>query len=351
MPESQIPHRLAVRTVVGALGLVQLVDGLYALLAPHSFYSDFPLGRGWVAALPAYNEHLVRDVGGLFLATAVVLLAAAWFLERRLVIVACASYLLFSLPHAIYHYFNLGPYDTGDAIANGVTLAATVLLPIWVLFELRRRPPAAPPAGATPGSGGGNARIAGVPESTRDPLTRLAYRVSRRRYGEVVDPMRVFAHHPTVLAGYSALELASERSRLVDARLKHLAEIRTAMISGCEWCLDFGSAISPEAGVDEADLRELPTYASSDRFTPLEKLVLDYATGMSRSPVEVSDGLFERLCEHLDEAQLVELTSIIALENYRSRFNWAFGIEGQGFSEGAFCVPPESRPAPEAVSA
>jgi len=51
---------------------------------------------------------------------------------------------------------------------------------------------------------------------------------------------------------------------------------------------------------------------------------------MSRSPVELSDGLFGQLCEHLDEAQLVELTSLIALENYRSRFNWAFGTRARG---------------------
>jgi 4-carboxymuconolactone decarboxylase len=130
---------------------------------------------------------------------------------------------------------------------------------------------------------------------------------------------------------------------LVDERLKHLAQVRAAMICGCEWCLDFGSSISEEAGVGEDDLRELPTYRSSERFTELEKAVLDYATGMSRSPVEVPDELFERLRAELDEPQLVELTNIIALENYRSRFNWAFGIEGQGFSEGAYCVRPEAR--------
>ncbi len=63
---------------------------------------------------------------------------------------------------------------------------------------------------------------------------------------------------------------------------------------------------------------------------------------MSRSPVAVSDVLFDRLREHFDEAQLVELTSIIALENYRARVNWALGIEAQGFSEGAFCPPREA---------
>jgi uncharacterized protein YjeT (DUF2065 family) len=132
-------HTTAIRVVLAALGLVQAFNGLYALLAPRSFYDDFPLGRGWVEALPAYNEHLVRDVGGLFLATGVVLLAAARTMERRLVIVAAASFLCFSVPHTIYHLLNLGPYATGDAIANVLALGATVVLPLWVLFELRSR--------------------------------------------------------------------------------------------------------------------------------------------------------------------------------------------------------------------
>jgi hypothetical protein len=62
---------------------------------------------------------------------------------------------------------------------------------------------------------------------------------------------------------------------------------------------------------------------------------------MSQTPVDVSDELFARLREHLDEAQLVELTSGIAVENYRARFNWAFGLAGQGLSEGAYCLRPE----------
>jgi hypothetical protein len=129
-----VRHRTAIAVVLAALGLVQLVDGLYALIAPSSFYGDFPFGRGWVEALPAYSEHLVRDVGSLFIATAVLLLAASWILERRLVIVACISYLAFAVPHTIYHYANLGVYDTGDAIANFVALGASVVLPLWVLY-------------------------------------------------------------------------------------------------------------------------------------------------------------------------------------------------------------------------
>lgn len=130
--------RPAARLVLGLLAAVQVTDGLYALFAPRSFYEDFPVGRGWVEALPAYSEHLVRDVGSLFLATAVVLIAAAVYLERRLVIVALSSFLVFSIPHLIYHVLNLEGFSTGDAIGETVTLALTVIAPAALLVVMLR---------------------------------------------------------------------------------------------------------------------------------------------------------------------------------------------------------------------
>ena len=93
--------------------------------------------------------------------------------------------------------------------------------------------------------------------------------------------------------------------------------------------------------MSEAQLRELPRYQASAAFAPLEKLVLDYAVAMTNTPVEVPDALFARLREHFADAELVELTAAIAWENYRARFDHAFGIEAQGFTEGAYCVLPE----------
>ncbi len=93
--------------------------------------------------------------------------------------------------------------------------------------------------------------------------------------------------------------------------------------------------------MSEAQLHDLPRYQASAAFAPLEKLVLDYAVAMTNTPVEVPDALFARLREHFAEAELVELTAAIAWENYRARFDHAFGIEAQGFSEGAYCPLPE----------
>lgn len=84
----------------------------------------------------------------------------------------------------------------------------------------------------------------------------------------------------------------------------------------------------------------LPDFESSAEFTPLEKLVLRCAVAMTGTPVEVSDALFAELQQHFNKAQLVELTSAIAWENYRARFDHAFACESEGFSEGAFCPLP-----------
>ena len=335
MTPRPVPHPTVFRLGLVALGLIQATDGLYALISPRGFYEDFPAGRGWVEAIPGYNPHLLTDVGALFLATGVLMLLAAVWLHRPLVLAALISWLLFAVPHTVYHLFNLEPYGTGDAVANAVTLSLTVLVPV-VLLAMLLRPPRAATGGA---AASGEARIPLV-DRPRGLIARSSFWYSRRETGAVMDPVRAFAHHPTLLAGYGALETAAERSTRLDARTKELAQMRAAMLTGCEWCLDFGSSIAHEAGVTEDDLRALPEYASNGHFSDVEKLALDYATAMTRTPVEVPDDLVARLREHLDDAQLVELTTLVALENLRARFNWALGLESQGFSDGAYCVRP-----------
>ncbi len=90
----------------------------------------------------------------------------------------------------------------------------------------------------------------------------------------------------------------------------------------------------------EEQIVALPDYASSNAFTPLQQLVLDYATAMTGTPVDVPDELVAALRERFDDAQLVELTYAIGWENWRARVDHAFGIESAGFSEGAACTLP-----------
>ncbi|MEA2436168.1 MAG: hypothetical protein QOF65_724, partial [Thermoleophilaceae bacterium] len=179
-----------------------------------------------------------------------------------------------------------------------------------------------------------------APPRRLGPFARLAAWMSRRDYGRVPEPVLVTAHHPGILRGHGIFEWETGRAHTVDQKLKDLAEIKAAALVGCEWCLDIGSAIGAKSGVTAEQLADLPRYRESDRFDETEKLVLDYATAITATPSVVEDELFEALRARFDERQLVELTAAIGIENYRARFNWAFGIEPQGFVKGGACALP-----------
>ncbi len=95
-------------------------------------------------------------------------------------------------------------------------------------------------------------------------------------------------------------------------------------------------------GITEKQLAALADFESSDAFGPEELAALRFADGLTSTPVEVSDAVYAGLREHFDEAQIVELTSALAWENYRARFDHALGIEAEGFSEGAYCPLPSA---------
>src|SRR5258707_10770100 len=96
--------------------------------------------------------------------------------------------------------------------------------------------------------------------------------------------------------------------------------------------MDIGSAVCRTSGVSAEKIAALPNYRSSDLFSETERLVFEYADGMTQTPVEVPDALFAKLREKFTDAQLVELTATLAWENYRARFDHAFSVEAEGFT-------------------
>lgn len=115
------------RVVLLVLALTATEVGCWAAFAPRSFYNDFPGGgRQWVAADGLYNEHLVRDVGELNLALAVVTIVAVVTLAPVIVRTAAAAWLVYSVPHLVYHLRHLHPYGS----SNKVLLSGALVIPI-----------------------------------------------------------------------------------------------------------------------------------------------------------------------------------------------------------------------------
>jgi hypothetical protein len=139
MSEFTPAQRRLLRGGIAVLAVTPAFVGIWATVSPRGFYDDFPgAGHSWVSAVGAYDEHLVRDVGALYLGV-LVLLALTWlWLDRRLVQAALASYAVAALPHLIYHCTALHNFSTGDAIAEIVALAVGVVLPLWLLWLTAR---------------------------------------------------------------------------------------------------------------------------------------------------------------------------------------------------------------------
>jgi alkylhydroperoxidase family enzyme len=94
-------------------------------------------------------------------------------------------------------------------------------------------------------------------------------------------------------------------------------------------------------GVTDEQLQDLARHGESSAFTPREKLALDLAVAMTRTPPDVSDELFGELQKHFSSAQLVELVTEIGLANLRGRFNTTFRCRVAGYSGDAYCPLPE----------
>lgn len=144
------------------------VVGIWAQGFPRSFYDDFPgAGRIWVAVDGPFNEHLVRDVGGLNLGlafVAVVALVSGSVLVSR---AAGGAALVYGVPHLVYHATNLEGFDRTDSAGMLVALSMSVVAAV---------------AAVAAASGHRRGRVRGLDGSAEDlpPVARLVRRGARR---------------------------------------------------------------------------------------------------------------------------------------------------------------------------
>ncbi len=110
-----------------------LPTAVQATFAPRSWFDDFPLGRGWVAAEGgAYDEHLVRDVGVLFLALIIVTVWAA--LRGELTRAVAIAWVVQGVLHVVYHIGHLDGLGTADKLALVVSLVSIPVLALVALW-------------------------------------------------------------------------------------------------------------------------------------------------------------------------------------------------------------------------
>ncbi len=150
---------------------------------------------------------------------------------------------------------------------------------------------------------------------------------------------------PQVLVGTGVYETMLLLSNRLDPRLKELAELKTAGVVNCEFCLDIGSALAHSAGVSEQQLMDLPRYRTSAAYSEVEKAVLGFAEAMTVTPAADVDAAREEVLRYLSKTELAELAAVVAWENQRARLNQGLGVRPTGMAEGMVCALPERSPA------
>lgn len=127
-------YRREIRGGLLGLGIPVILIGGWALVAPRSWYDDFPTeSADWISGLGAYQEHLVRDFGSLYVALGLLLAFAAVVLDRLLVQAVLAASLVFQVPHLIFHVANTEPFSTASNAVNLGLLVIGLLVTIVLL--------------------------------------------------------------------------------------------------------------------------------------------------------------------------------------------------------------------------
>lgn len=160
---------------------------------------------------------------------------------------------------------------------------------------------------------------------------RLAYWMTQRRFGKVISPMKIaYARVPGALAlGYRMGKFVESDMKL-EPQLKFLVQTLVSSINDCAFCVDFAQHRASRMTAQLAKARSIRSYATHADFTARERAALSYAEEATVNK-RVSDDTFATVREHFNEREIVELTMLIAIDNYYNLINIPLEIESDGF--------------------
>lgn len=182
-------------------------------------------------------------------------------------------------------------------------------------------------------------RIANEPSRRYPWYVRLFFWNQRRRYGQVLEPARLWGRTPKVFAALALLYGALDRRRSpLSPELRSLVTVRVSQLNWCAFCVDINGALVLRRGASQAKLGELPSFRDSPQFSASERAALDYAEAITLSDRRPDAAHFEALRRHFDDDAIIELTALIAFQNLSSKFNAALDVQPQGF-----CAIPAAR--------
>ena len=144
--------------------------------------------------------------------------------------------------------------------------------------------------------------------------------------GDGPEVVRALSLRPELAAVVGAYDQAVWNSRL-DWRVHELVRMRVAQINECTVCLAWRTPQALESGVTDELLFNVDRYRTEPGYTPAEQVAIEYAERFSTDSASIDDALLNRLQEHFDPGEVVELTLVIAKYIAFGRFMQVLGLD------------------------
>ncbi|HUK29777.1 MAG TPA: carboxymuconolactone decarboxylase family protein [Candidatus Acidoferrum sp.] len=157
-------------------------------------------------------------------------------------------------------------------------------------------------------------------------MMKVAYAMSRRQFGKVLTPLKVFAARMPVAFGlfYGKIGKLDKKLQL-SPEIALLIRERVARINVCLFCIDIGRSITIKAGMNEAKFDALEEYNTSPLFSEAERAALDYVTELTRDK-KINPETFGRLRQHFSERAICEIVWLVASEHFYNISNIGLNI-------------------------
>jgi AhpD family alkylhydroperoxidase len=154
----------------------------------------------------------------------------------------------------------------------------------------------------------------------------------KRKYGQILKPALIWARVPRLFVAIAILYgVLDRKSSPINPVLRSLITVRVSQINECRFCIDINSAMLAKRTGSMNKVEALERWQESELFDNKERVVLEYVEAVTYTGRQFDDDLSQRLHEHFNEDEIVELTGLIAFQNLSSKFNSALDLPAQGF--------------------
>lgn len=163
-------------------------------------------------------------------------------------------------------------------------------------------------------------------EHPASPMMKMVYAMSRRQFGKVMTPLKVFAARMPLAFGAFIGKIAKLDKKLeLPRETQMLVRERVARLNVCLFCIDIGRYFAIQSGMNEAKFEAMDDYATSPLFTEAERALLDYVTELTRDK-NVNPATFARLANHYSERAICEIVWLVASEHVYNISNIGLNI-------------------------